>query len=114
MLGHLKPEKFIALFDGEALSERDSRHLENCGHCQSRRKALESVYKNVSSIDGDVPEPDWEHFRGFVRTELLSRSVRRQTASAVWGLRPSMGWALSIVMAVVVTAAVFTFPVLTY
>src|SRR5688572_13255284 len=111
MFGHLKPEKFIALIEGEALSAREQNHLSKCGDCRDRRTAVESFYRAVSSVDADVLEPDWADFRACVRNELLSRSVQRQAAWTTlfgWPLRPSFTWALSLAMAIGVTAAVFT------
>ena len=69
-----------------------------------------AVHTDVSSLDADIPEPDWAQFRSSVRDQLLSRSVQR--ASAVrrwtgWPIRPAMAWALSLLFAVGITTGAF-------
>ena len=69
-----------------------------------------AVHTDVSSLDADIPEPDWAQFRSSVRDQLLSRSVQR--ASAVrrwtgWPIRPAMAWGLSLLVAVGITTGAF-------
>ena len=67
---------------------------------------MKSVHAEMSSMESDIPEPDWSQFRSSVRDELLSRSIQRQTAVrrwTGWAVRPAVAWALSLLMAVGIT-----------
>ena len=106
MLGHLRAEDFVNLMEGAPLPAKRRNHLERCPRCRATSESLRTVHAEVTSIEVDVPEPDWEQFRSSVRDRLLSRSIQRETAVrrwTGWAFRPVVAWALSIVMAVGIT-----------
>jgi predicted anti-sigma-YlaC factor YlaD len=106
MLGHLKTEDFVNLMEGVELPEKFQAHIQSCGQCRATWESMHSVQSEFSSLETDIPEPDWVQFRSSVRDELLSRSIQRQSAVrrwTGWAMRPSVAWALSIVMAVGIT-----------
>src|SRR6266704_7172864 len=111
MFGHLKATDFIRLTEGiDHLPAKRRSHLEACARCRATWESLESLHTEVSSIDDEVPEPDWEEFRSSVRDRLLSRSIQRETAVrrwTGWTIRPAAAWALSVFMAVGVTTVAF-------
>ncbi len=100
MFGHLKATDFIRLTEGiDHLAAKRRSHLEACARCRATWESLESLHTEVSSIDDEVPEPDWEEFRSSVRDRLLSRSIQRETAVrrwTGWAIRPAAAWALSL------------------
>ena len=106
MFWHLKAADFVNLMEGHPISAKLQRHLDSCAQCRSTWHAAQSVHAEVASLEGDIPEPDWDHFRSTVRDQLLSRSVQRQSAVrrwTGWSIRPAAAWALSLLMAVGVT-----------
>jgi hypothetical protein len=106
MLGHLKAEDFVNLMEGVDPPSRHRAHLDGCAQCRTTWESMQSVHAEISSMESDIPEPDWSQFRASVRDELLSRSVQRQSAMrrwTGWTIRPAVAWALSVVMAVGIT-----------
>ena len=107
MFGHLKAEDFVSLMEGAELSPKRRDHLDSCLRCRATSESLRSMHAEVASLETGIPEPDWEHFRSTVRDKLLSRSVQRETSMrrwTGWAIRPAFAWALSIVMAIGITA----------
>lgn len=110
MLGHLKAEDFINLMEGAEAPTTHKIHLDSCSRCREVWESLKPLYAGVTSLDGDVPEPDWVEFRSSVRNELLSRSVQRQTVVrrwTGWAVRPAFAWALSLLLAVGIPTGAF-------
>src|SRR5437870_11306769 len=104
---HLKAKDFVNLMEGIELPAKRRAHLDTCDECRSRWHALESVHAGVSSMDDDIPEPDWVQFRSNVRDRVLSRTIQRETAVrrwTGWAIRPAVAWALSLFLVVGVTA----------
>jgi len=110
MPGHLKAEDFINLMEGAEPPTTHKIHLDSCARCREVWESLKPLYAGVTSLDGDVPEPDWVEFRSSVRNELLSRSVQRQTVVrrwTGWAVRPAVAWALSLLLAVGIPTGAF-------
>jgi len=116
MFGHLKAADFMNLVEGAPLPEKRRLHLESCARCANTQKSIEDVRNQVTAMqmtdDEYVPEPDWSEFRGDVRNTLLSRSVKRETASRNWlggmGWRPAAAWGFSMALVFgVMTSMVF-------
>ena len=110
MFGHLKSQNFVNLMEGFELPSKQRAHLGSCVRCHSTWLSLQSVHAEVSSLDRDIPEPDWTEFRAAVRDQLLSRSIQRESAVrrwTGWAIRPAMAWALSLLLAVGVTTGAF-------
>ena len=116
MFGHLKSGEIVNLIEGGTVSSHRRTHLEACSRCRETWTALKSVYSNVAANQQDLPEPNWLEFRASVRNEMLSRSVKRQTASQLWtawtgitdwAIGPAFAWSLSVLLAVGVTAGAF-------
>jgi hypothetical protein len=108
MFGHLKSEDFVNLLEGVELSPKHRNHIEACAQCHATWESMRSVQVGISSLETDIPEPDWLQFRSAVRDDLLSRSIQRQTAVrrwTGWSIRPAVAWALSLMMAVGITTA---------
>ena len=106
MFGHLKARDFVNLMEGAGLPEKYRSHLDVCSRCQATWKSLESVHAEISSMDDEIPEPDWVQFRSSVRDRVLSRSIQRETAVrrwTGWAIRPAMAWALSLFLVIGVT-----------
>jgi hypothetical protein len=106
MFSHLKAEDFVNLMEGAELPARQKSHIESCERCRATWLSVRSLHTEISSMDSDVPEPDWADFRSSVRDQLLSRSIQRESALrrwTGWAVRPAMAWALSIVFAVGMT-----------
>ena len=106
MVGHLKAKDFVNLMEGIEPPEKYRAHLDACADCRGRWHALESVHAGVSSMDDDIPEPDWVQFRSNVRDRVLSRSIQRETAVrrwTGWAIRPAVAWALSLLLVVGLT-----------
>jgi hypothetical protein len=110
MFGHLKARDFVNLMEGVSLPAEYRSHLDVCARCQATWKSLESVHAEISSaastIDDEIPEPDWLQFRSSVRDRVLSRSIQRETAVrrwTGWAIRPAMAWALSLFLVVGLT-----------
>src|SRR5690349_24114956 len=102
MFGHLRAEDFVNLVEGAELSANHRSHIDACPRCRSTWESMRSVHSEMTSIETDIPEPDWEQFRLSVRDELLSRSIQRESAVrrwTGWPIRPAAAWALSVVMA---------------
>jgi hypothetical protein len=73
-------------------------------------EALSAVHDEVTSVDEDIPEPDWAAFRSSVRDQLFARSVQREASMrrwAGWAMRPSAAWALSVMLSVGIPAGAF-------
>lgn len=110
MFGHLKAEDFVNLMEGAEQPAAHKTHLDSCARCREVWEALNPLYADVSSLDADIPEPDWVEFRSSVRDELLSRSVQRQTVVrrwTGWAIRPTVAWALSMILAVGIPTGAF-------
>jgi hypothetical protein len=110
MLGHLKAEDFINLMEGAEPPTTHKVHLDSCARCREVWESLKPLYAGVTSLDGEVPEPDWVEFRSSVRNELLSRSVQRQTVVrrwTGWAIPPAVAWALSLLLAVGIPTGAF-------
>jgi hypothetical protein len=110
MFGHLSAEDFVNLMEGGELPATRKAHLEACARCNATWQSVQSVHNEVSSLDTDIPEPDWTQFRSSVRDQLLSRSVQRESAVrrwTGWRVRPAMAWALSLLLAVGITTGIF-------
>src|SRR5437870_199540 len=109
MFGHLNAKDFVNLMEGSELPEKYRAHLDACADCRGRWHALESVHAGVSSMDDDIPEPDWVQFRSNVRDRVLSRSIQRETAVrrwTGWAIRPAMAWALSLLLVAGLTTVI--------
>jgi hypothetical protein len=107
MFGHLKAEDFVNLMEGADISAKHLQHLERCPRCRATSESLTSVHAEITSLETDIAEPDWEQFRSSVRNQLLSRSVQRDSVVrrwTGWAVRPTVAWALSLLMAVGITA----------
>lgn len=110
MFGHLKAEEFVNLIEGIELSAKRRSHLDSCGRCSATWTSMLAVHAGISSLDADIPEPDWAQFRSSVRDQLLSRSAQRASALrrwTGWPIRPAMAWGLSLLVAVGVTTGAF-------
>jgi len=106
MFGHLRSEDFVNLIEGVELPAKHRAHVDSCAQCRATWESMRSLHGEVSSMETDIPEPDWAHFRSSVRDELLSRSIQRQSAVrrwTGWTIRPAAAWALSLFMAVGIT-----------
>src|SRR5436190_15942300 len=106
MFGHLKAADFVNLMEGAELPAEHRSHIDACPRCRATWESMRSVHSEISSMESDIPEPDWTHFRSSVRDELLSRSIQRQSAVrrwTGWAIRPATAWALSLFMAVGIT-----------
>jgi hypothetical protein len=110
MFGHLNAEDFVNLMEGGELSARRRTHLSGCARCSATWQSVQSVHAGMTSLDTDIPEPDWTEFRSSVRDRLLSRSVQRESAVrrwTGWHVRPAMAWTVSLLLAVGITTAAF-------
>ena len=110
MRGHFKAEDFINLMEGTGQSAAQKTHLDSCARCREVWESLKPLYAGVTSLDAEVPEPDWVEFRSSVRNELLSRSVQRQTVVrrwTGWAISPAVAWALSLLLAVGIPTGAF-------
>jgi hypothetical protein len=108
MFGHLKAQDFMNLMEGSDLPAKQREHLQGCPRCNSTWQSVRSVHSEVTSLNTDIPEPDWTEFRASVRDRLLSRSIQRESAVrrwTGWAIRPAMAWALSLFLAVGITTA---------
>ena len=106
MFGHLKAEDFVNLMEGAEPSAKHREHLAACAQCRTAWESVRSAHAEVSSMNADIPEPDWTQFRSSVRDRLLSRSVQRESAVrrwTGWAIRPAAAWALSVFLAVGLT-----------
>lgn len=106
MLNHLKAAEFVNLMEGAELPAKYRNHIDACARCRSTWESMQSVHAEIASVEVDIPEPDWAHFRSSVRDQLLSRSIQRQSAVrrwTGWSIRPALAWALSLLMAIGVT-----------
>jgi hypothetical protein len=106
MFGHLKAEDFVNLMEGAELSTAQRKHIAGCSECHATWEYMRSAHSEMSSMETDIPEPDWSSFRSSVRDELLSRSIQRQSTVrrwTGWAIRPATAWALSLLLAVGVT-----------
>jgi hypothetical protein len=106
MFGHLKAEDFVNLMEGAELSATQRKHIAGCSQCHATWEYMRSAHSEMSSMETDIPEPDWSSFRSSVRDELLSRSIQRQSTVrrwTGWAIRPATAWALSLLLAVGVT-----------
>jgi hypothetical protein len=99
MFRHLKAEDFVNLMEGAALSAGPRTHIQQCPQCRATCESMMNMQAEISSLETDIPEPEWEPFRSSVRNELLSRSIQRQSAVrrwTGWTIRPAIAWALSL------------------
>ena len=106
MFRHLKAEDFVNLMEGSELPATQRSHITACSRCRATWESVRSMHAEVSSVEPDVPEPDWLQFRSSVRDELLSRSIQRESAVwrwTGWAGRPALAWALSLIFAVGLT-----------
>jgi Zn-finger nucleic acid-binding protein len=106
MLGHLKAADFVNLIEGAELPAKHKAHIDGCPRCRGTWESMRTVHAEITSMDTDIPEPDWTQFRSSVRDELLSRSIQRESAVrrwTGWAIRPAVAWALSMLMAIGVT-----------
>jgi hypothetical protein len=109
MFGHLKAEDFVNLMEGSDVPAKQRAHLthlDGCAQCRTSWQSIRSAHAEVSSMETDIPEPDWTHFRSSVRDQLLSRSIQRQSAVrrwTGWAVRPATAWALSMFLVVGIT-----------
>ena len=109
MFGHFKANEFMDSLDGVALPAARRAHLNGCTACLAQLRSIEAAHQSLA-FDGDIVEPDWSEFRGTVRTELLSRSVQRESAVrrwTGWPIRPAMAWGLSFMMLVAASVGGF-------
>ncbi|HYR83043.1 MAG TPA: hypothetical protein VE422_03080 [Terriglobia bacterium] len=96
--------------EGVELPPNRKLHLDGCPRCTATLTSMLSVHGAVTSLDADIPEPDWAEFRSSVRDRLLSRAAQRSSAVrrwTGWPIRPAAAWALSLVVAVGITTAAF-------
>jgi hypothetical protein len=103
MFGHLKSEDFVNLMERSGVPAQWRRHLDSCHRCSSTWESLSAIHAEITSVDEDIPEPDWVAFRSSVRDQLLARSVQREASVrrwTGWAVRPSVAWALSLMLAV--------------
>ena len=103
MFGHLKSEDFVNLMEGSEVPAQWRRHLDSCHSCRATWESLSAAHVEITSVDEDIPEPDWAAFRSSVRDKLFARSVQRAAStrrSTGWVMRPSAAWALSLMLAV--------------
>jgi hypothetical protein len=110
MFGHLKSEDFVNLMEGSEVPAQWRRHLDSCHRCRSTWESLSAVHAEITSVDEDIPEPDWAGFRSSVRDELFARSVQREASMRRWPgwvIRPSTVWALSLMLAVGIPTGAF-------
>ena len=110
MFGHIKAQEFLNLMEGAELPAERKLHLDSCARCTATLTSMLSVHGAVTSLDADIPEPDWAEFRSSVRDRLLSRAAQRSSAVrrwTGWPIRPAAAWALSLVVAVGITTAAF-------
>ena len=110
MLGHLKSEDFVNLMESSEVPAKWRRHLDSCHRCRATWEALSAVCAEITSLDEDIPEPDWAAFRSSVRDQLFARSVQREASMRRWTgwvMRPSAAWALSLMLAVGIPTGAF-------
>jgi len=103
MFGHLKSKDFGNLMESSEAPAQWRRHFDSCCQCRETWEALSAVHAEITSLDEDIPEPDWAAFRSSVRNQLLARSVQREASRRHWKgwvMRPSAVWALSLMLAV--------------
>src|SRR5262245_43141932 len=108
MFSHLKAEDFVNLVEGAELPAKHLQHLDTCSRCRQTWLSVSSVHAEITTLETDIPEPDWSEFRSSVRDELLSRSIQRQSTVrrwTGWSVRPAVAWALSLVLTVGITTA---------
>jgi hypothetical protein len=106
MLGHLKAEDFVNLIEGAELPATHKAHIDSCARCRGTWESMRTVHAEITSMETDIPEPDWTQFRSSVRDELLSRSIQRESTVrrwTGWAIRPAVAWALSMLMAIGIT-----------
>ena len=110
MFGHLKPQDFVNWMESGEAPAIHRTHLESCARCREIWESLKPLHDEVTSLDTEIPEPDWTQFRSSVRDELLSRSIQRQSAVWPWNgraFRPALAWALSMLLAVGIPTGAF-------
>ena len=71
MLGHLKAEDFINLMEATEQPGAQKTHLDSCARCREIWESLKPLYAGVTSLDAEIPEPDWVEFRSSVRSEII-------------------------------------------
>jgi hypothetical protein len=106
MLGHLKAADFVNLIEGAELPAKHQAHINSCARCRATWESMRTVHAEITSMETDIPEPDWTQFRASIRDELLSRSIQRESTMrrwTGWAIRPAVAWALSMLMVVGIT-----------
>ena len=99
LFGHLSAEDFTNLLEGTSVPEGRRVHLQSCDRCRQRFAAIQEMRNQIEEMatqnEEYIPEPDWSEFRSDVRNALLSRSVKRESASRSWlgafGFKPVFG-----------------------
>jgi hypothetical protein len=121
LFGHLSAEDFTNLLEGTSVPESRRVHLQSCDRCRQRFAATQEMRSQIEAMttqnDEYIPEPEWSEFRSDVRNALLSRSVKRESASRSWigafGLKPvfGVGMASLLVAAFVISGLRGTNPI---
>lgn len=102
MFGHLNSEDFVNLMEHPGLYAQSRRHLGSCRRCSAIWESVSATHAEITSVQEDIPEPDWRAFRSSIRDQLLARSVQREAFLrrwTGWSVRPSVVWALSLILA---------------
>jgi hypothetical protein len=111
MFGHLKPEDFLNWMESGEVPAVHRMHLDSCARCRETWDSLPPLHAEMTSLDSEIPQPDWARFRSSVRDELLSRSIKRQSGwqawTSGWNVRPGLAWALSLLLAVAIPSGAF-------
>ena len=106
MFGHLRAEDFVNSIETGKLSATHETHIDACAQCRATWDSMRSIHAEFTSMDTEIPEPDWQQFRSSVRDQLLSRAIKRESSIrrwTGWAVRPAAAWALSVVLAVGIT-----------
>jgi len=109
MFGHLKPEEFMDAMDGVSLPAAGRSHLNACPTCAAQLRSIEAIGAGLAMED-NITEPDWADFRGAVRLELLSRSIKRDSTVrrwTGWPVRSAVAWGLSFVLMICLGTGAF-------
>lgn len=105
---HLDDLELVDALDATLVDTRVG-HLDACADCRARVDALRATMSRVA--DDRVPEPSplfWDHLSARVREKVRGETPRRtRSPLSEWLLAtPSVKWALSVGVAVVVLAGV--------
>jgi hypothetical protein len=111
MFRHLKVDEFLNAVEAGSLLPERRAHLDGCAACTAQFRSIEAAHAALSGEDSDdIPQPDWNEFRGSVRTALLSRSIQRESALrrwTGWPIRPAAAWAISFLLLICLSAGGF-------